>query len=148
VLQRRLRPARILLVEDSVTDAGLVAAALGDTAGTSALDRVDDGAQAAGHLDAVAAGTAPRPDLVILDLDLPRVGGIDLLTRIRADPRLREVPVVVFSTSRSDVDVTAAYACGASSYVVKPVDQHRFAETVRAIETYWTDVVRLPGAAG
>jgi CheY-like chemotaxis protein len=80
----------------------------------------------------------------VLDINLPRVSGIDVLRRIKADPDLRTLPVVVFSTSRSDVDVAAAYACGASSYVVKPVDLHRFMDVVRAIESYWTATVRLP----
>lgn len=87
---------------------------------------------------------ALRPDLVVLDLNLPRVGGLDVLRRIKSDPDLRTVPVVVFSTSRAEVDVAAAYACGASSYVVKPLDLHRFMEVVTSIEQYWTAVVRLP----
>ena len=73
-----------------------------------------------------------------------RVGGFDVLRRIKGDPDLRTVPVVVFSTSRAEVDVAAAYACGASSYVVKPVDLHRFMDVVRSIESYWTATVRLP----
>jgi CheY-like chemotaxis protein len=138
------RPARILLVEDSVADAKLVELALEEAGSTSLLDRVEDGAEALDRFDAVAAGAVPRPDLVVLDINLPRVGGIDLLRRIKADPELRMIPVVVFSTSRSDVDVAAAYACGASSYVVKPTDLARFTEVVRAIESYWTTVVLLP----
>ncbi len=81
---------------------------------------------------------------MVLDINLPRVNGIDVLRRIKGDPDLRTVPVVVFSTSRSDVDVSVAYACGASSYVVKPLDLHRFMDVVRSIESYWTAVVRLP----
>lgn len=138
------RPARLLLVEDSVADAKLVALALEESGSTTRVTRVEDGAEALELLDRVLAGAVLRPDLVVLDLNLPRVGGLDLLRRIKSDPDLRTVPVVVFSTSRADVDVAAAYACGASSYVVKPLDLHRFMEVVTSIEQYWTAVVRLP----
>jgi CheY-like chemotaxis protein len=138
------RPARILLVEDSVADAKLVELALEESGSTSELDRAEDGAEALARLDAVVAGDVPRPDLVVVDVNLPRVSGIDVLRRIKSDPDLRTIPVVVFSTSRSAVDVAAAYACGASSYVVKPTDLNRFTEVVRAIESYWTTVVLLP----
>ena len=143
-MHQRGRPARILLVEDSVADAKLVQLALEESGSTSEVLRVEDGADAVVKLDAIAAGDIVRPDLVVLDINLPRVSGIDVLRRIKADPDLRTLPVVVFSTSRSDVDVAAAYACGASSYVVKPVDLHRFMEVVRSIEAYWTATVRLP----
>jgi chemotaxis family two-component system response regulator Rcp1 len=143
-VHQRGRPARILLVEDSVADAKLVQLALEESGSTSEVLRVDDGADAVVKLDAIAAGDIARPDLVVLDINLPRVSGIDVLRRIKADPDLRTLPVVVFSTSRSDVDVAAAYACGASSYVVKPVDLHRFMDVVRSIESYWTATVRLP----
>ena len=143
-MHQRGRPARILLVEDSVADAKLVQLALEESGSTSEVLRAEDGADAVVKLDAIAAGDIARPDLVVLDINLPRVNGIDVLRRIKADPDLRTMPVVVFSTSRSDVDVAAAYACGASSYVVKPVDLHRFMDVVRSIESYWTATVRLP----
>ena len=143
-MHQRGRPARILLVEDSVADAKLVQLALEESGSTSEVLRVEDGADAVVKLAAIAAGDIARPDLVVLDINLPRVSGIDVLRRIKADPDLRTLPVVIFSTSRSDVDVAAAYACGASSYVVKPVDLHRFMDVVRSIESYWTATVRLP----
>ena len=143
-MHQRGRPARIFLVEDSVADAKLVQLALEESGSTSEVLRAEDGADAVVKLDAIAAGDIVRPDLVVLDINLPRVNGIDVLRRIKADPDLRTLPVVVFSTSRSDVDVAAAYACGASSYVVKPVDLHRFMDVVRSIESYWTATVRLP----
>lgn len=138
------RPARLLLVEDSVADAKLVALALEESGSTTQVTRVEDGVATLELLDRVLLGEALRPDLVVLDLNLPRVGGLDVLRRIKSDPDLRTVPVVVFSTSRAEVDVAAAYACGASSYVVKPLDLHRFMEVVTSIEQYWTAVVRLP----
>lgn len=143
-MRRGGRPARLLLVEDSVADAKLVALALEESGSTTQVTRVEDGAAALELLDRVLTGAALRPDLVVLDLNLPRVGGLDVLRRIKSDPDLRTVPVVVFSTSRAEVDVAAAYACGASSYVVKPLDLHRFIDVVTSIEQYWTAVVRLP----
>jgi CheY-like chemotaxis protein len=141
---QRGRPARILLVEDSVADAKLVQLALEESGSTTEVLRAEDGGDAMVKLDAIAAGDMVRPDLVVLDINLPRANGIDVLRRIKSDPELRTLPVVVFSTSRSDVDVAAAYACGASSYIVKPVDLHRFMDVVRSIESYWTATVRLP----
>lgn len=95
-------------------------------------------------LDAVSAGHSARPDVVLLDLNLPRVSGIEVLRRVEGDPLLRTIPVVVFSTSRADLDVAVAYACGANAYVAKPVDLQRFMAVVGSIEEHWTGVVRLP----
>jgi CheY-like chemotaxis protein len=143
VLQRG-RPARILLVEDSVADAKLFGIALDEAGSSSEVMLAEDGDDALRKLAAIVAGDISRPDVVVLDINLPRVNGIDVLRRIKGDPELRTIPVVVFSTSRAEVDVAAAFACGASSYVVKPVDLHRFIEVVRSIESYWTATVRLP----
>ena len=143
-MHQRGRPARILLVEDSVADAKLFAIALDEAGSTSEVMRAEDGDDALRKLTAIVQGDIPRPDVVVLDINLPRVNGIDVLRRIKGDPELRTMPVVVFSTSRADVDIAAAYACGASSYVVKPVDLHRFMDVVRSIESYWTATVRLP----
>ena len=143
-MHQRGRPARILLVEDSVADAKLFAIALDEAGSTSDVMRAEDGDDALRKLTAIVHGDIPRPDVVVLDINLPRVNGIDVLRRIKGDPELRTMPVVVFSTSRADVDIAAAYACGASSYVVKPVDLHRFMDVVRSIESYWTATVRLP----
>jgi len=138
------RAARILLVEDSVADHKLVQLALEEAGSSSRLQHVEDGAEAMTVLDAVGVGKQQRPDLVLLDLNLPRVSGVDVLRRVKGDQVLRTIPVVVFSTSRADVDVSVAYACGANAYVVKPVDLHRFMAVVRDIEEHWTGVVRLP----
>jgi CheY-like chemotaxis protein len=131
-------------VEDSVADAKLFGIALDESGSSSEVMLAEDGDDALRKLAAIVSGDIPRPDVVVLDINLPRVNGIDVLRRIKGDPELRTIPVVVFSTSRAEVDVAAAYACGASSYVVKPVDLHRFIEVVRSIESYWTATVRLP----
>ena len=138
------RAARMLLVEDSVADHKLVQLALEEAGSSTRLHHVEDGAEAMAVLDAVSTGGRPRPDLVVLDLNLPRVSGVDVLRRVKSDLVLRTIPVVVFSTSRADVDVSVAYACGANAYVVKPVDLHQFMAVVRDIVAHWTGVVRLP----
>jgi two-component system, chemotaxis family, response regulator Rcp1 len=143
-VHQRGRPARILLVEDSVADAKLFGLALEESGSTSEVMRAEDGDDALRKLTAILNGDLPRPDVVVLDINLPRANGFDVLRRIKGDPDLRTLPVVIFSTSRAEVDVAAAYACGASSYVVKPVDLHRFMDVVRSIEAYWTATVRLP----
>jgi CheY-like chemotaxis protein len=138
------RSARLLLVEDSVADLKLVQMALAESGGDTELIHADDGAAALEVLDEVLAGRHPRPDVVLLDLNIPKASGVDVLRRVKGDPELRTIPVVVFSTSRSDVDVAVAYACGANAYVVKPLDLQRFMTVVRNIEEHWTGVVRLP----
>jgi CheY-like chemotaxis protein len=138
------RPARLLLVEDSVADLKLVQMALAESGGDTELIHADDGAVALEVLDEVLAGRHPRPDVVLLDLNMPKASGVDVLRRVKGDPELRTIPVVVFSTSRSDVDVAVAYACGANAYVVKPLVLQRFMTVVRNIEEHWTGVVRLP----
>jgi len=138
------RPARILLVEDSVADHKLVQMALAESGGDTELLHADDGAAALVVLDEVVAGRHPRPDVVLLDLNMPEASGVDVLRRVKGDPELRTIPVVVFSTSRADVDVAVAYAAGANAYVVKPLDLQRFMTVVRSIEEHWTGVVRLP----
>jgi CheY-like chemotaxis protein len=138
------RPARILLVEDSVADHKLVQMALAESGGDTELLHADDGAAALDVLDEVVAGRHPRPDVVLLDLNMPRASGVDVLRRVKGDPLLRTIPVVVFSTSRADVDVAVAYAAGANAYIVKPLDLQRFMTVVRSIEEHWTGVVRLP----
>ena len=143
-MHQRGRPARILLVEDSVADAKLFGLALEESGSTSEVMRAEDGDDALRKLTAILNGDLPRPDVVVLDINLPRVNGFDVLRRIKGDPDLRTLPVVIFSTSRAEVDVAAAYACGASSYVVKPLDLHRYMDVVRSIESYWTATVRLP----
>lgn len=143
-MDHRGRPARILLVEDSVADAKLFRLGLEEAGTDTELVRAHDTVEALALLAAVSAGEHARPDVVVTDLDLPRGSGIDVLRHVRTDPALRTIPVVVFSTSRDDVDVATAYECGASSYVVKPLDLNRFCDVVREIESYWTATVRLP----
>lgn len=139
------RPVEILLVEDSPSDAELTMAALVDAKVCNRLNVVEDGVQAMRFLrrDGPYA-QAPRPDLILLDLNLPRKDGREVLAEIKADERLKVIPVVVLTTSQAEKDVLHAYELQASSYVTKPVDFAQFLDVVKAVEDFWLTVVKLP----
>ncbi len=141
----------ILLVEDNTRDAEMTVRALRSRNLANRLVVVEDGEQALdflfyrGRYERRAASARPR--VVLLDLKLPKVGGLEVLRAIRADPRTRTIPVVVVTSSREDPDIEAAYSLGANSYVVKPVEFDVFAEAVSGIGLYWLLVnqdLRLP----
>lgn len=142
-------PVDILLVEDDAQDAELVIRAL---ARTQLGDRVlvlSDGAEALEFIH----GRGPHarrqverpPKLVLLDLKLPKVGGLEVLRELRSIERLQAVPVVVLTSSEADPDVIAAYSLGANSYIVKPVEATRFQEAVGRLGSYWLRVNQVPG---
>jgi two-component system, chemotaxis family, response regulator Rcp1 len=138
-------PIELLLVEDSEPDVRLTMEALKEAKVKNRLWVVEDGVEAMaflrqqdGHAD------APRPDLILLDLNLPRMDGREVLRQIKSDDSLRRIPVVILTTSRSEEDVLRAYDLHANCYITKPVDFTRFMEVVRSIEDFWLTVVRLP----
>lgn len=135
----------ILLVEDSPSDARLTQEAFKDAKLRNNLTIVTDGAEALAYLkrEGRYAG-ALRPDLVLLDLNLPKVDGRDVLRQIKADPDLRSIPVVVLTTSEAESDVVAAYEYHANCFVRKPVDLDRFLKVIASIEDFWLTVVKLP----
>jgi CheY-like chemotaxis protein len=145
---------QILLVEDSAADVRLLREALRSAGtpcdlyvavdGEQGLAALRDGLPGVGGRDGAGVGGPARADLVLLDLNLPRKGGLELLDDIRADPVLRLLPVIVLTTSRADRDVRGAYARGANCYIVKPVDFDQFREVVDAIERLWLRVAVLP----
>lgn len=139
------RPIEILLVEDSPSDAELTVAALSEAKVCNRLNIVEDGVQAMSFLrrEGDYAG-APRPDLVLLDLNLPRKDGREVLAEMKADDNLRSIPVVVLTTSQAEKDVLHVYRLQASCYIVKPVDFQQFLKVVEAIEGFWLTVVMLP----
>ncbi len=142
------RAIQILLVEDSPSDTELTIEALRDGKVSNNLSVVEDGVQALQFLrreDRFAQ--APRPDLILLDLNLPRKDGREVLVELKADPNLRTIPVVVLTTSRADQDILKAYQLNANCYITKPVDFKQFIEVVRSIEHFWLTVVTLPGEA-
>jgi len=140
------KPVEILLVEDSPTDVLLAKEALEDSKIFNNLHAVTDGVEAMAFLRRLGAHAhATRPDLILLDLNLPRKDGREVLAEIKNDESLKRIPVVVLTTSKSEADVMRAYDLHANCYIVKPVNFERFAEVVRHIDTFWFAVVTLPG---
>jgi CheY-like chemotaxis protein len=135
----------ILLVEDNPGDARLAQEALKEGRMTSRLKVVVDGVEAMAYLrrEGIYA-ESPRPDLVLLDLNLPRKDGRQVLAEMKEDPELRRIPVVVLTTSQAGQDILRSYDLHANCYITKPVDLDRFIAVVRSIEEYWCSVVTLP----
>jgi two-component system response regulator len=147
VNSRGRRPVEILLVEDSPTDVLLAKEALEGSKIVNQLHTVPDGVAAMAFLRTEGKyADAPRPSLILLDLNLPKKDGREVLAEIKTDEKLKRIPVVVLTTSKSEVDILKAYGLHANCYIVKPVDFEKFAEVVRYIETFWFAVVTLPGA--
>jgi two-component system response regulator len=142
----------ILLVEDNATDEELTLRALRRSNLAGAVTVVRDGAAALDYLFArgvhAARDPADLPHVVLLDLNLPKIGGLDVLRAIRADERTRLVPVVILTSSNEDRDVTGCYASGANSYIVKPVDFTQFAESVKQLGLYWMVLNQGPPRRG
>lgn len=139
------RPVEILLVEDNPGDARLTFEALKEGRIVNNVHHVTDGDQALQFLRREGPyHDAPSPDIVLLDLNLPRRNGREVLGEIKQDPALRSIPVVALTTSSARDDINACYALGANAYVVKPVEFDRFLEAVRSFEMFWLNVVALP----
>ena len=138
-------PIEILLVEDSPSDTELTIEALKKGKVNNRISIVEDGVQAMEFLRRQGVyAQAPRPDLVMLDLNLPRKDGREVLADMKSDPSLRSIPVVVLTTSRAERDVLQAYQLNANCYITKPVDFKQFIELVKSIEHFWLTVVTLP----
>ncbi len=139
------RAFEILLVEDRAADVRLTREALKEHKLLHNLSVVADGEQAIAFLRREGVhGAAPRPDLILLDLNLPKVDGRQVLKAIKNDPVLQHIPVVVLTSSSSPEDVESAYALGANCYVTKPVGFVEFGEVVRSVDCFWLSVVTLP----
>ncbi len=142
-----MNPAHILMVEDNEGDVLLTRLALKDNKILIQLDVVGDGVEAMEFLRRQGrfAG-APRPDLILLDLNLPRLEGREVLAEIKVDPDLRRIPIVVLTCASAESDLLRAYDLHANCYVVKPLGADEFGAIVRAIPTFWLSVVALPPA--
>jgi two-component system, chemotaxis family, response regulator Rcp1 len=139
------RPIEILLVEDSPSDTDLTLEALKDFKVRNNVSVVEDGVLAMQFLRRQPPYTdAPRPDMIMLDLNLPRKDGREVLTEIKADERLRMIPIVVLITSRAEQAILRAYQLNANCYINKPVDFNQFLDVVKSIESFWLFVVTLP----
>ncbi len=135
----------VLLVEDSPSDARLTEEAFRDGKIANRLTIVTDGLEALAYLRRTGAyAKAPRPDLILLDLNLPKMDGREVLRLIKTDDALKTIPVVVLTTSEADQDVLKAYEYHANCYIRKPVDLARFLQIVSMIEDFWLTVVKLP----
>jgi len=138
-------PIDILLVEDSPSDVLLTREALRDARIANDLSVARDGEEAMDYLRQEGAhADKPRPDIVILDLNLPRKDGREVLREIKSDESLRRIPVVVLTTSSSDSDIGDCYDSHANCFLTKPIDFEEFIDVVRSMEHFWISVVRLP----
>ena len=138
-------PIEILLVEDSPADVRLTVEALRDAKVRNHLHVAADGVEALDFLRREGAHVnAPRPDLILLDLNLPRKDGREVLEEVKADPTLRRIPVVVLTTSEAEQDILRSYDLHANCYIRKPVDLDQFITVVRSIEDFWLTIVKLP----
>lgn len=139
-----MKSLRILLVEDSPSDVRLVREALKKTAMPLQITVARDGLEAMEYLHQAAAGAGNCPDLVLLDLNLPRKNGREVLAEVKASPGLRQIPVIVMTSSRSEEDVEQAYSLNANCYIVKPADFREYEHVARAIEDFWFLTATLP----
>ena len=144
-MRDRQHPIRILLVEDNPGDVRLTIEAFKDNRVDTPLDVARDGVEALAYLrqEGIHAGK-PLPDLILLDLNLPRMDGGEVLAAIKADPALMHIPVVVLTTSRAEQDVQRAYLLQAACFITKPVDFECFIQAVKLIDAFWLSVVTLP----
>src|SRR4028118_376009 len=139
------RPIEILLVEDSATDVMLAEEALEQAKMCNRLHVVKDGVEAMAFLrNEGEYANVPRPDLILLDLNMPRKDGREVLAEVKSDDGLKQIPVVVLTTSQAQEDVLKAYGLHANCYISKPVDFEQFANVVRAIDQFWFTIVTLP----
>ncbi|MDO9139000.1 MAG: response regulator [Methylobacter sp.] len=135
----------ILLLEDEPSDAYLVKMALKEAKVLANLHHVVDGREGLDFLNRTEKyADAPRPDLIFLDLNMPRMNGCEFLAVIKADERFKGIPTVVLTTSSVESDVVRSYQLGATSYITKPVDMPQFVNAIQQIGDYWFSLVRLP----
>ncbi|MEV7680153.1 response regulator [Streptomyces sp. NPDC088341] len=141
-----MRPIEVLLVEDDAGDELMTREAFEDNKIRNTLRVVRDGEEALDYLYRRGVHQeAPRPDLILLDLNLPKYDGRQVLERIKTDPDLAPIPVVVLTTSSAEEDILRSYKLHANAYVTKPVDLEQFISAVRQIDEFFVTVVRLPG---
>jgi len=139
------REIEILLVEDNPGDARLTTEALKEARVRNKLNHIDDGDEALAFMRRQGKYSgAQRPDLILLDLNLPRKDGREVLAEIKADDRLKRIPVVILTTSQAEEDILRAYNLNANCYVSKPVDLEQFIRVVRTINDFWLTIVKLP----
>lgn len=141
----QVQPAEILLVEDNPGDVRLVQEALRESKIINQVYAVSDGQEALAFLRKQGCyANATRPDMILLDLNLPRKDGREVLSEIKADPDLRRIPVVIVTSSKAEEDILRSYNHHANCYITKPLDLDKFVKVVKAIEDFWVSIVKLP----
>ncbi|MEW6305104.1 MAG: response regulator [Verrucomicrobiota bacterium] len=139
------RPIEILLVEDNPGDVRLTIESLKESKVRNNLNVVPDGVEALAFLRGQGAHKdAPRPDIILLDLNLPKKDGREVLGEIKRDPDLKRIPVVIITTSKAEEDILRTYDLHANCYITKPVNLDQFMQVVKAIEDFWLMIVKLP----
>jgi chemotaxis family two-component system response regulator Rcp1 len=142
------KPIEILMAEDNPGDVRLTMEALRDAKVLNRMSVAVDGVETMAFLRRQGEyANAPRPDLVLLDLNMPRKDGREVLAEVKADPDLRRIPVVVLTTSTAEKDIMESYDLHANCYIAKPVDLDQFLDVVKSIEDFWLTIVKLPPAA-
>jgi CheY-like chemotaxis protein len=144
------KPITILMADDDADDRRLTKDAFDESRLANALRFVEDGEELFEYLRHTGRYTnvteAPRPGLILLDLNMPRLDGRAALRELKNDPDLRQIPVVVLTTSKADEDVYRSYDLGVNSYIVKPVTFEALVDILQTLEKYWIEIVELPGA--
>ena len=144
-MQPNRRDIDILLVEDNKADVWLLTHILMEAKAPCRLNTVEDGVEATDYLRQRGKyADAPNPDLILLDLNLPRKGGNEVLEEIKTDPEFKHIPVIIFTSSKSERDVNRAYKCGANAYMIKPNRLEEMQDVVQSIAGYWMQSVALP----
>jgi len=142
-----LEHVNVLLVDDDPGDRKLTLEALKESKLRVAIDEVEDGAEAMDYLNRQGKyREAPRPDLILLDLNMPRKDGREALREIKLDPEFRRIPVVVLTTSKADTDISKIYELGANSFIAKPVTFDSLVNVMKALGKYWLEIVELPAS--
>ncbi|WP_375493838.1 response regulator [uncultured Nostoc sp.] len=143
--RQALRPIEVLLVEDSPSDANLTIKSFSNAQIDNNLHWVEDGESAMNYLREQEEFTnVPRPDLILLDLNLPGMDGREVLTEIKSDPNLKSIPVVIITTSIDEQDILRSYNLSANCYVTKPIDVYQFIQVVQMIKDFWLIAATLP----
>lgn len=143
--QSATKTIKILLVEDNPGDIRLTREALNEGNIPNQLHIVDDGEKAIAFLNHLPPyAQAQAPDLILLDLNLPRRGGLEVLQMVKTSEALMHIPVVIFTTSQAEDDIMSAYNLHANCYITKPIDLEQFTNSVRSIEAFWLNMVQLP----
>jgi CheY-like chemotaxis protein len=145
MIPKNLKPIEILLVEDSPADVRLTQEALRDGKVLNRMNTVSDGIEAMAYLKREGPyRDVRRPDLILLDLNMPRMDGREVLEKIKTDPDLKRIPVVILTTSRAEEDILRSYNLHANCYISKPVDLEQFITVIKSIEDFWLTIVQLP----